>query len=57
MIMSILMNLRADLSPAFHWNIKQLFVFVVAEYETEANVSHDCCDDKLTSGTIADLPI
>lgn len=28
-----------DLSPAFHWNIKQLFVFVVAEYESEANVS------------------
>ena len=28
-----------DLTPAFHWNIKQLFVFVVAEYESDANVS------------------
>lgn len=27
-------NLKADLRPAFHWNIKQLFVFVVAEYES-----------------------
>ena len=29
----------ADLRPAFHWNLKQLFVFVVAEYESAANVS------------------
>ncbi len=28
----------SDLRPAFHWNLKQLFVFVVAEYETKANV-------------------
>lgn len=27
-----------DLRPAFHWNLKQLFVFVLAEYESEANV-------------------
>lgn len=27
-----------DLRPAFHWNLKQLFVFVLAEYETKANV-------------------
>lgn len=27
-------NLKADLRPAFHWNIKQLFVYVVAEYES-----------------------
>ena len=27
-------NLKADLRPAFHWNLKQLFVFVVAEYES-----------------------
>lgn len=30
-------DLKADLSQAFHWNIKQLFVFVVAEYESKAN--------------------
>jgi signal peptidase complex subunit 3 len=27
----------SDLRPAFHWNLKQLFVFVVAEYESTAN--------------------
>ena len=30
-------DMNADLNPAFHWNIKQLFVFVVAEYESSAN--------------------
>jgi signal peptidase complex subunit 3 len=24
--------------PAFHWNVKQLFVYVVASYETESKV-------------------
>jgi hypothetical protein len=28
-----------DLTSLFHWNTKQLFVFVTAEYETKANVS------------------
>jgi len=28
-------DLKVDLTPAFHWNIKQLFVYVVAHYETE----------------------
>jgi|LauGreSBDMM110SN_4_FD.fasta_scaffold101836_1 signal peptidase complex subunit 3 len=27
-------DLKADLRPAWHWNLKQLFVFVVAEYES-----------------------
>lgn len=31
-------DLEADLTPAFHWNLKQLFVFVVAEYRTKKNV-------------------
>ncbi len=31
-------DLSADLRPAFHWNIHQLFVFVVAEYKSEENV-------------------
>jgi hypothetical protein len=26
-----------DLAPAFDWNIKQLFVFVVAEYRSNSN--------------------
>mmetsp|Transcript_24684 Transcript_24684/g.55598 ORF Transcript_24684/g.55598 Transcript_24684/m.55598 type:complete len:185 (-) Transcript_24684:250-804(-) len=30
-------DLHADLSPAFDWNIKQLFVFVVAEYASKKN--------------------
>jgi signal peptidase complex subunit 3 len=29
-------DLKVDLEPAFHWNIKQLFVYVVATYETSA---------------------
>lgn len=28
-------DLEADLTPAFHWNIKQIFVYVVASYKTE----------------------
>jgi signal peptidase complex subunit 3 len=27
-------DLKVDLTPAFHWNIKQIFVYVVASYET-----------------------
>jgi len=30
-------DLHVDLTPAFHWNIKQLFVYVVASYESETN--------------------
>lgn len=30
-------DVDADLAPAFNWNVKQLFAFVVAEYETETN--------------------
>lgn len=32
-------DLQADLSQAFNWNVKQLFVFVVAEFATPTNVS------------------
>ena len=28
-------DLHVDFRPAFHWNIKQLFAYVVASYETE----------------------
>ena len=27
-------DIHADMRPAFHWNIKQLFVYVVASYTT-----------------------
>ncbi|KAJ1446010.1 signal peptidase 22kDa subunit [Pelagophyceae sp. CCMP2097] len=30
-------DLQADLRPTFHWNLKQLFVFVLASYESEKN--------------------
>ncbi|CAB9497841.1 peptidase complex subunit 3 [Seminavis robusta] len=30
-------DLKADMTPAFHWNIKQLFVYVVASYESTKN--------------------
>mmetsp|Transcript_53171 Transcript_53171/g.78922 ORF Transcript_53171/g.78922 Transcript_53171/m.78922 type:complete len:174 (+) Transcript_53171:146-667(+) len=33
-------DLHADLRPTFHWNIKQLFVYVVATYETKTNPSN-----------------
>lgn len=29
-------DIHADMEPAFHWNVKQLFVYVVASYETES---------------------
>lgn len=31
------------MAPAFDWNIKQLFVFLVVEYQTTKNVSSHCC--------------
>ena len=30
-------DIDADLRPAFHWNIKQLFVYVIASYATDSN--------------------
>ena len=32
------LQMDADLRSVFNWNVKQLFVYVTAEYETEANV-------------------
>lgn len=32
------LGINADLRSVFNWNVKQLFAFVTAEYETEANV-------------------
>ena len=28
---------QADLSPLFNWNVKQLFLYLTAEYETKTN--------------------
>ncbi|XP_050545858.1 signal peptidase complex subunit 3 [Daktulosphaira vitifoliae] len=33
----ITFNVDADLSSIFNWNVKQLFVYITAEYETPAN--------------------
>ncbi|XP_014664816.1 PREDICTED: signal peptidase complex subunit 3-like [Priapulus caudatus] len=30
-------DLQADLTPIFNWNVKQLFLYLTAEYETEKN--------------------
>lgn len=30
-------DLEADMRPAFNWNVKQLFVYVLAEYKSEKN--------------------
>lgn len=32
------LGINADLRSVFNWNVKQLFVYITAEYETEANV-------------------
>lgn len=33
------LDLDADFTPLFNWNVKQVYAFVTAEYQTEANVS------------------
>ncbi|KAJ1549166.1 Signal peptidase complex subunit [Nowakowskiella sp. JEL0078] len=43
-------NLDADLSPLYTWNTKQLFVFVVAEYETKTHKNQiTLWDDRITT--------
>lgn len=32
-------NLNADLEPLFNWNVKQLFLYLTAEYQTKQNVN------------------
>ncbi len=32
-------DLNVDLEPLFNWNVKQLFLYLTAEYETRQNVS------------------
>ena len=40
-------DIKVDLAPAFHWNIKQLFVYVVAQYETEGRINQVVLWDKI----------
>ena len=30
-------DLQADLTPLFNWNVKQLFLYLTAEYSTPSN--------------------
>ncbi|XP_002165721.1 signal peptidase complex subunit 3 isoform X1 [Hydra vulgaris] len=30
-------NLKSDLEPLFNWNVKQLFLYLTAEYKTKSN--------------------
>jgi len=32
------LNIHADMSPVFNWNVKQLFLYLIAEYSTMKNV-------------------
>jgi len=34
-------DIDVDLTPAFHWNIKQLFVYVIASYESNKNPKNE----------------
>mmetsp|Transcript_6192 Transcript_6192/g.7841 ORF Transcript_6192/g.7841 Transcript_6192/m.7841 type:complete len:177 (+) Transcript_6192:174-704(+) len=34
-------DLNVDLNPAFHWNIKQLFVYVIATYKSDDNILNE----------------
>ena len=40
-------DIKVDFAPAFHWNIKQLFVYVVAIYETEGRLNQVVLWDKI----------
>lgn len=40
-------DIKVDFEPAFHWNIKQLFVYVVAIYETEGRHNQVVLWDKI----------
>ena len=31
-------DLETDLTPLFNWNVKQLFLYLTAEYKTKQNV-------------------
>lgn len=47
-------DLKVDLRPAFHWNIKQLFVYVVAIYETEDRTNEVVLWDKIVEASSDD---
>jgi len=44
---SVIFNIRthfqADLNPLFNWNVKQLFLYLTAEYSTPKNEVNQVC--------------
>ncbi|KAL7580936.1 hypothetical protein ACA910_005754 [Epithemia clementina (nom. ined.)] len=50
-------DIDVDLAPAFHWNIKQLFVFVVALYDAEGRTNQIVLWDKIVEATDANKVI
>ena len=51
-------DIDVDMEPAFHWNVKQLFVYVVASYETESKtVNQVVIWDKILEATNPDKHI
>lgn len=46
-------DIQVDLTPAFHWNVKQLFVYVVAIYETKGRLNQVVLWDKIVEATDA----
>jgi signal peptidase complex subunit 3 len=44
-------DLKVDLEPAFHWNIKQLFVYVIATYEAEGRTNEVVLWDRIVENT------
>lgn len=37
-VVMLSLNIQADVSSVFNWNVKQLFIYLVAEYSTMKNV-------------------
>ncbi len=57
----MLVFFQADLNPLFNWNVKQLFLYLTAEYETPNNKLNQVMQSNLnsclrTSGEGGDFP-
>ena len=39
----LVFDLSANLSQLFHWNCKEVFLYLTAEYETENNILNQVC--------------
>ena len=45
----MLVFFQADLNPLFNWNVKQLFLYLTAEYETPNNKLNQVIQSNLNS--------